>query len=156
MATAKGHMDQKRQNSNSTKAHPSPTPDDLFPNCKPPTANTHFAKIMALDPNHINHSDLTGRFPTQSLHGDNCPLVMCHCDSNLIWAEPMKNRSDTEALRAHKVLFDSLIKTGAKPHFHRMDNEASKAVKHHISNLGIKYQLTPAANHRQNAAERAT
>ena len=69
----------------------------------------------------------------------------------------MKNRSDAEALRAHKVLFDFelLIKTGAQPLFHCMDNEVSTAVKKCIANLGVNCQLTLASMHRRNVAERA-
>ena len=74
-------------------------------------------------------------------------LILYDYDSNLIWAEPMKNWSDTEALRACKALFQLLNSSGIHPKLHRLDNEASKTLQLHLSNIDTDFQLTPASMH---------
>jgi hypothetical protein len=76
-------------------------------------------------------------------------------DINSILAETMLNRSDTEHLRAYNSLHQYLVKRGFKPQLQKLDNEASKALKHSIRDKGIDYQLVPPHAHRRNAAERA-
>jgi hypothetical protein len=48
---------------------------------------------------------------------------------NNILAEPMKSRSDAEAIRAYTVLYDELTAKGLKPLFQTMDDEAYTALK---------------------------
>ena len=67
----------------------------------------------------------------------------------------MKNRSDAEAVRCYKEMYNFLKKRNCKPKLNIMDNEASRAVKNFITNENTKYQLVEPNNHRVNAAERA-
>jgi hypothetical protein len=63
---------------------------------------------------HLIHSDLTGRFPIQSSRGMNYVLVVYDYDSNAILAEPMRNRTDAEMLRAYGVILNRLIVSRAQ------------------------------------------
>jgi hypothetical protein len=67
----------------------------------------------------------------------------------------MKNRSDTEAIRAYTKIYEELTAKGLKPTFQTMDNEASKALKHFLYSKDIHFQLVAPHVHRKNAAERA-
>jgi hypothetical protein len=82
-------------------------------------------------------------------------LVLYDYDGNSIQAEPMKNRSDAEAIRAYSRIYDELTAKGLKPKFQTMDNEASTALKHFLHSKDIRFQLVPPHVHHQNAAERA-
>jgi hypothetical protein len=82
-------------------------------------------------------------------------LVLYDYDGNSIQAEPMKNRSDAEAIRAYSRIYDELTTKGLKPKFQTMDNEASTALKHFLHLKDITFQLVPPHLHHQNAAERA-
>jgi hypothetical protein len=101
------------------------------------------------------YTDLTGRFPQQSSHGNKYILVLYDYDSNAILAHPIKNRSDTETLQAYETLIKILQQRGLTPKLQRLDNEASKALKTYLHDQQIEFQLVPPHVHRRNAAERA-
>jgi hypothetical protein len=101
------------------------------------------------------YTDLTGRFPKKSSRGYKYILVLYDYYGNSIHAEPMKNRSDAEAIRAYSKIYDELTSKGLKPKFQTMDNKASTALKHFLHSNDIQFQLVPPHVHRQNAAERA-
>ena len=48
-----------------------------------------------------------------------------------------------------------LVKAGRKPKLHRLDNEASEALKNNMHEKQISFQLVPPGIHRRNPAERA-
>jgi hypothetical protein len=157
MATAKGHMDKHRKNHRSTKPVPKEEEQDTdeFPT-QAPQSNALFACFgIANAQGHIVYTDLTGAFPITSNAGNKYLLILYDYDSNAILCEPMKNRSDVEALRAYDLLYTQLSRHGHKPALNIMDNEASKAIKRHIHSTGANYQLVEPHNHRVNAAERA-
>jgi hypothetical protein len=104
---------------------------------------------------HIVYTDLTGALPITSNAGNKYLLVIYDYDSNAILCEPMKNCSDSEALRAYASLYQQLTQHGHKPALNIMDNEASAAIKRAITANGARYQLVEPNNHRVNAAERA-
>jgi hypothetical protein len=101
------------------------------------------------------YTDLTGRFPKTSSRGYKYILLIYDYDGNSIQAEPMKNRSDAEAIRAYSRIYDELTSKGLKPKFQTMDDEASTALKQFLHSKDIQFQLVPPHVHRQNAAERA-
>jgi hypothetical protein len=101
------------------------------------------------------YTNLTGRFPKTSIRGYKYILVLYDYDGNSIQAEPMKNRSDAEVIRAYARIYDELTAKGLTPKIQTMDNEASTALKHLLHSKYIKFQLVPPHIHRQNAAERA-
>jgi hypothetical protein len=55
----------------------------------------------------------------------------------------MKNRLDTEHLRAYNNLHQILVVRGFKPQLQKMDNEASTTLKRSIKEKCIDYQLVP-------------
>lgn len=165
MATAQGHLDQTRKNIQSTRQKPDTknnVDEDTFQPSPPITdgLRTHFVYAAIIDVEDpttgLIFSDLTGRFPTTSSKGNKYILVIYDYDSNAILAEPMRNRSDKEALQAYEVIIQLLISRGVRPKLQRLDNEASAALKQYLrEEIGIDYQLAPPGMHRRNAAERA-
>jgi hypothetical protein len=101
------------------------------------------------------YTDLTARLPKMSSRGYTYILVLYDYNGNIIQAEPMKNRSDAEAIRAYQKIYDELTSKGLKPKFQTMDNDASTALKHFLHSKDIHFQLVPPHVHRQNSAERA-
>jgi hypothetical protein len=82
-------------------------------------------------------------------------LVLYDYDSNTILVEPLRSRSNDDALAGYTVLYDRLTSAGFKPSLNIMDNETSTAVKRQIVKSGATYQLVEPHNHRVNAAKRA-
>jgi hypothetical protein len=150
-ATAKGHMNQIRQNIRSTQPVVGITaPEtDMIQEEK-----CHYVYATTLETNQI-YSDLTGRFPTTSLSGNKYILILYDYDSNSFLSTPMKNRSDKEMAREFDFLIQSLILRGLKPRLQRLDNEASLALINYLTQQGITYQLAPPHIQRRNNAERA-
>ena len=142
-ATAKGHLDQEM-----TGIQPStPNPDS--------TQRTNNVMVDLQPITGKTYSDLTGRFPTISSRGNQYIFIMYDYDSNAILAEPIRNRTGPEIVRACTTLHSLLIKRGLQPKFHMLDNEASLALQAAITNNNIEFQLAPPHIHRRNAAERA-
>jgi hypothetical protein len=98
--------------------------------------------------------DLTGGFPKTSRRGYNYILVLYGYDGNSIQAEPMKNRLDTEGIRAYTKIYDELTVKWVKPRIQMMDNEGSTALKQFLHSKYIYFQLAAPHVNRQNAAER--
>jgi hypothetical protein len=158
IATAKGHMAQTRRNTRSTQ--PKPTPDEENDNTTtedfaptyilPQQTNGVYAILTELDGN--VYTDLTGRFPTTSSKGNKYVLILYEYDGKAILAEPMKSRSDSEAVRAYTVLYEQLTDAGMHPKFQMMDNEASSAEKEFLRKKAIQYQMVPNHIHCRNVA----
>jgi hypothetical protein len=87
-ATAKGHLNQIRQNIRSTQTNVeiSAPETEMIQEDK-----CHNLYATVLKTNQI-YSDLTGRFPTTSLSGKKYVLILYDYDSNIILSAPMKNR----------------------------------------------------------------
>ena len=94
VSTAKGHLDQEQSNLQSTKEF-----QDAFP---PQTMkqNEILASIIPFKTKNVSYMDLTGRFPYMSSRGNEYIMTFYHYDANAILAEPIKNRSATEIVRA--------------------------------------------------------
>jgi hypothetical protein len=163
VATTLGHLDQQRKNLRSTKNKPkkSNTEDAAGIEYSNPaqesTTSLGFANIIEInDPKHKSYSDLTGRFPIHSSHGNLYVLVFYLYDANAILVEPLKNWTEGEQLRAYQHILQR-IPSHHKPRMHWMDNEASAALKGMLVNdFQMEYQLVPPHIHRRNVAERAT
>jgi hypothetical protein len=119
------------------------------------TEKTNVIHAAIHDVDGHTYTDLTSRFPKTSSRGCKYILVLYDYDGNRIQAEPIKNRSDAEAIRAYSRIYNELTAKGPKPKFQTMDNEASTALKHFLHSKDIRFQLVPPHVHRQNAAERA-
>jgi len=153
-ATAKGHLDQLRKNVQSTAKT---NADQLTHPVDNTVTHAVFTAIWHLpsDTGTI-HTDLTGRFPVTSLQGHKYLLILYHYDSNAILAEPLKSRNDSEVLPAYDKLINLLKARGLTPRLHRLDNEASKALKTRLHDEHkMTLQMAPPHIHRRNAAERA-
>jgi hypothetical protein len=174
VATDKGHLDQTRKNLRSTKDNDNtvPTPDEIIsmndgnlPNNNEsedkdmyPVGSeerTHHCYAAIVDPSGQIYTDLTGRFLLPSSTGNNYMLVLYDYDSNMIWAEPIKNRTAPVILNAYKKLHKMLCRAGLRPKLQRLDNECSDLVKEYMRDEHIDFQLAPPGVHRRNAAERA-
>ena len=65
----------------------------------------------------------TGQFPTQSQSGNKYIMVMVNINISSILAEPIKNCSDAELIRAYNVLMLCLQQAGIQPKKHVLDNK---------------------------------
>ena len=161
------HAHTATQNSDPTSTHaPDPTPvtdpnacdatDDLFPAKTDMKTNSVFAFICSAEKiKNTVCSDLTGCFPFTSAEGHKCMLVICECDSNSIFTEPLRSRDGIEALRACDKICSMSTKLRCKPALNVMNNEASTALKKQIKKSGPAHHFVEPHNHRVNAAERA-
>lgn len=147
--SAAGHLDQVHQN-HQPSAQPvkefTPSPEhDL----KPTTILTYSYRQEG------NHMDATGRYPIISHQGHQYMLIMYSEAGNYIKVLPMKDRSKTSYLKAHKEGLDWYDSRGYKPTFQRMDNETSIEFANHLRTHNIDIDLAPPHMHRRNKAERA-
>jgi hypothetical protein len=161
LATAKGHLKATPKNLRSTstirptiatiEAHTVMT----TPPSTEPTVRTHlvYAKVVTITGQ--IYSDQTGRFPVTSSKGNKYIMVVYDHDSAAILAEPIKNRTEGELLRAYSKLHQYLTDRGLKPQLQKLDNECSAALKQFMRQNQVDFQLVPPYDHRQNAAERA-
>ena len=151
IATTKGHMTQEKQGIMSTKKEKTPTSIPEQEGLKTGTFMCHVIDEQTGK----TFSDQTGKFPCHSSKGYKYIFVMYDYDSNAIIAEPIKNRSESELIRAFTKLHDYLMQHGSKPQFHTLDNECSQALIAAMERNQVKFQLAPPNMHRRNAAERA-
>jgi hypothetical protein len=154
IATAKGHLDQTRQNLRSTRQPATPDPATEQP---APTERTHtvFAALELASPiTGKVYSDQTGNLE-RSAGGHHSILVFYDYDSNAILAEPLLSKTSDNLTRAIEKIYSHLTSCGCKPKLHLLDNEASLELKKYLALQGVTYQLTPPNVHRRNAAERA-
>jgi hypothetical protein len=75
------------------------------------------------------YTDQTGRFPVVSSKGKKYIMILYDYDSNVILAQPTKDRTAPELLRAFQVIEKELVARGLKPKLMKLDNEASKLLK---------------------------
>ena len=166
-ATTKGHLDQVRQNKQSTQ-HNTVTPtlslsdpsdtdilDDPFPDPLPGGHRTHHCFASILEPTGQIFTDQTGRFILPSSTGNTQLFIVYDYDSNSILAEPMRNKSAPEILAAYKRVFQTMTKAGLRPLLQRLDNECSTLLRQFMDDESVEFQLVPPHVHRRNAAERA-
>ena len=154
IATAKGHLDRKRKNINSTQKETEEEKLDMTPSTEDKNEDV-FIAFLAADTNGTVYTDLTGKFPVTSISGHKYVMVLYHYDSNGIIFRPMKNRSDIEAMRVYEDMYNYLKARNCKPKLNIMDNKSSTSVKRYITNENVKFSTGRTKNHYINAAERA-
>jgi hypothetical protein len=152
IATTKGHLNQQRQNSRttqikSTKASNQET--DIDHGIK-----TQLVYAAPIDAGQI-YTDQTGRFPVVSSKANKYIMILYDYDSNAILAQPIKDRTAPELLKAFQIMEQELVARGLTPKLMKLDNEASKLLKTYLHQQDISFQLVPPYSHRQNSAERA-
>eukprot|EP00804_Cyclotella_cryptica_P030011 CCRYP_013454-RA/>CCRYP_013454-RA protein AED:0.36 eAED:0.39 QI:0/0/0/1/0/0/4/0/743 len=101
------------------------------------------------------YSDQTGKFPHASSRGNRYQMILYHTDSNSIWVEPTKNRTEGELILARTRALSRMQACRLTPQHQVLDNEASAAYKQAILDSGLTYQLVPPDDHRCNVAEKA-
>jgi hypothetical protein len=116
--------------------------------------NTQYVYAATIDAGQI-YTDQTGRFPVVSSKGNKYIMILYDYDSNAILAQPIKDRTDPELLRAFQVMEQELVARGLKPKLMKVENEASKLLKTYLHQQNITLKLVPPYRYRQNAAERA-
>jgi hypothetical protein len=101
---------------------------------------THYVYAATIDAGQI-YTDKTGQFPVISSKGNK--YIMILYDRNAIMAQPIKDRTDLELLRAFQVMEQKLVAPGLKPKLMKLDNEASKLLKTYLHQQDITCQLVP-------------
>jgi hypothetical protein len=137
-STTKVHLNQRRQNSRTTKikdAQVIVTEPDIDHGVK-----TQFVYAAAIDTGQI-YTDQTGRFPVVSSKGNKYIMILYDYDSNAILAQPIKDRTAPELLKAFQVMEQELVARGLKPKLIKLDNEASKLLKTYLHQQDITFQL---------------
>ena len=56
----------------------------------------HDIMITTYDTNDTVYTDQTGAFPTMSSRGNRYQMILYHVNSNSIWVEPTKNKTEGE------------------------------------------------------------
>jgi hypothetical protein len=82
-------------------------------------------------------------------------MILYDYDSNAILAQPIKDRTAPELLKAFQIMEHILVARGLKPKHMKLDNEASQLLKTYLHQQDITFQLVPPYSHRRNSAERA-
>eukprot|EP00804_Cyclotella_cryptica_P006238 CCRYP_010107-RA/>CCRYP_010107-RA protein AED:0.28 eAED:0.28 QI:0/-1/0/1/-1/1/1/0/563 len=151
--TQQGHMRSQRQGVRSTKTtrHAPPT----IPAHTAPSLPHHNIFVKTYDTRDTVYSDQTGQFPHVSSRGYRYQMILYHTDSNSIWVEPTKNRTEGELILARTRALSRMRACGLSPKRQVLDNEASAAYKQAILDSGMTYQLVPPDDHRRNVAEKA-
>jgi hypothetical protein len=151
-STTKGHLNKQRQNSRTTKikdAKEIVTEPDLDHVIK-----TQLVYAATIDAGQI-YTDQTRRFPVVSSKGNKYIMILYDYDSNAILAQPIKDKTAPELLKAFQVMEQELVARCLKPKLMKLDNEASKFLKMYLHQQDITFQLVPPYIHRRNSVERA-
>lgn len=157
IATAKGHLNQKRQGVDSTKSILLPLPDEELETATPQlplsaeSANHVYVKVVRLP--HTVSSDLTGKFPVQADSG--AQYVLISEMDGYIHADPLSSRHHTSYISSFTRTIAFFTALGRIPFFLRLDNETSTPLDAFMKRQGIKIQYCPPGMHRANRAERS-
>jgi hypothetical protein len=136
-STTKGHLNQQRQNARTTKVKDTKvivTEPDLDHGIK-----TQFICAATIDVGQI-YTDQIGIFPVVSSKGNKYIMILYDYDSNAILAQPIKDRTAPELLRAFQVMEQELVARGLKPKLMKLDNEASKLLETYLHQQNITFQ----------------
>jgi hypothetical protein len=99
-STSKGHLNQQRQNARTTEIKDAPLLDpenDIYHGIK-----TQFVYAATIDLGQI-YTDQTGRPPVVSSKGNKYIMILYDYDINAILAQPIKDRTAPELLKAFKL-----------------------------------------------------
>ena len=149
--TPRGHMNKLPAGIRPTKPQPLPEPEeaDLKRAFNKKERDVY---IHIWDEKGTVYSDQPGKFPVRSTRGFRYKMIMVHIDSNEVLAEPMKNRSAAEMIRAYLALIARVRRAGFVVTKHVLDNKCSDKLKEMIKEK-CKLQLVLPGNHRANLAK---
>jgi hypothetical protein len=114
---------------------------------------TQLVYASTLDSGQI-YTDQTGRFPVVSSKGNKYTMILYDYDSNDILAQPIKDLTAPELLKAFQIMEQELVARGLILKLMKLDNEASKLLKTYLHQKYITFQLVPPHIHRRSSAER--
>jgi hypothetical protein len=140
-STTKVHLNQQIKNARTTKikdAQVTVTYPDIDHGVK-----TQFVYAAIIDAGQI-YTYQTGRFPVVSSKGNKYIMILYDYDSNAILAQPIKDRTAPELLKAFQVMEQELVARGLKPKLKKLDNEASKLLKNIPSSTGYHISIGSA------------
>jgi hypothetical protein len=112
-------LNQQRQNARKTKVKDPKviiTEPDMDQGIK-----TQYVYAATIDAGQI-YTDQTGRSTAVSSKGNKYIMILYDYDSNAILAQPIKDRTDPELLRAFQVMEQELVAPGLKPKLMKLDN----------------------------------
>jgi hypothetical protein len=115
---------------------------------------TQFVFAVTVDADQI-YTDQTGKLPVVSSKSNKYFMILYGYDSNAILAQPIKDRTAPELLKAFQIMEQYLVDRGLKLKLMKLDNEASTLLKMYRHQQNITFQLVPIYSHRRNSAERA-
>jgi hypothetical protein len=139
LATAMGHMNQRRQIIRST----SKTPIEDVPTTETNLGTkTHLVYAVLVNQEQL-YTDLTGKFPVRSSNGNSYVMVCYIYDCNYVKVVPMRSRSSSEWVKSYDHIHQELTAKGFKTKIQTLDNEASAALKHFFTANDVEYQLVP-------------
>jgi hypothetical protein len=120
-ATTKGHLNQQQQSSRTTqiKTNNTSSQESDFDH----GIKTQFVYAAAIDAGQI-YTDQTGIFPVVSSKGNTYIMILYDYDSNAILAQPIKDRTAPELLKAFQIMEQELVARGLKPKLMKLYNEA--------------------------------
>eukprot|EP01036_Dinobryon_divergens_P037517 gene37517-biopygen29706 len=167
-ATAKGHLDRRRQGIDSTitvpVVPPKPTTvtaidetsydDDILNIPDEATAiidddRTVYVKLFT-----TADFDSSSRFPIPS-SGSRYSYHLVSCYNGNIHVEIMQSRTSSAYIAAYELTFQHWSRYGSVPSFVRLDNETSLELENFLINeKKVTFQYFPTGTHRANRAER--
>jgi hypothetical protein len=100
-ATAKCHLNQQRQNARTTKIKDAQLLDSEIDHAH--GIKTQFVYAATIDAGQI-YTDQTGRFPVVSRKGNRYIMILSDFDSNAILANPIKDLTAPELLKAFQFM----------------------------------------------------
>jgi hypothetical protein len=110
-STAKGHLNQQRQNARTTNIE-----DEQLIDSKTDQDHgikTQFVYAALIDAGQI-YTDQTGRFPVVSSKGNKYIMILYDYDSNAILASPIEDRTAPELLKAFQFMEQELVARGLR------------------------------------------
>jgi hypothetical protein len=110
-ATTKGHLNQQRKNARTTQIktkNAGNQESDIDHGIK-----TQFVYATTIDAGQIK-TDQTGRFSVVSSKGNKYIMILYDYDSNVILAQPIKDRTTPALLKAFQIMEDKLVARSLK------------------------------------------
>jgi hypothetical protein len=108
---------------------------------------TQYVYATTIDAGQI-YTAQTGRFSVVSSKGNKYIMILYYYDSNAIMAQPIKDRTALELLRAFQVMEQESVARGLKPKLMKLDNEASNLFKTYLHQQNITFKLVRPYSHR--------
>jgi hypothetical protein len=152
--TIMGHLAQLCQNVRLTKAKP--TLPALLAVLPPPVETPSNQVFVITKPLSKLFTNNTRCFPIRACSGNQHVMIAFHADSNLIFQQAFKSKSNRHRIAAYNFIMTCLVARGLSIDPQILDNKASAAYKEAITfKWNTTFQLIPPDMHRHNWAEHA-